>query len=225
MHDAERVRADFDEIARLAGPRGSGSDRCDRFLASLVPAGTVRVLDVGCGLGGLAFAIASDGREVVGIDLSPVMIERARRAENAPGVSFICGNFLEAELAEASFDCVVSAAVLHHMPYDMAIARMAALLRPGGRLIVQDLRRDSSLRETLRSCSALAHTLLICLVRTGRLRSSRRVREAWARHGAGETYLSFDEARALADRILPGARVLDHALWRYTILWDKPAAP
>jgi len=51
------------------------------------------------------------------------------------------------------------------------------------------------------------------------------VREAWDRHGAGETYLALQEARALAARLLPGARVINHWLCRYTIVWDKaPAA-
>jgi hypothetical protein len=51
----------------------------------------------------------------------------------------------------------------------------------------------------------------------------RAVRRAWARHGAGERYLTLPEASALAAR-LPGARVTGHWLWRYTFIWDKPAA-
>ena len=36
-----------------------------------------------------------------------------------------------------------------------------------------------------------------------------------------ETYLTLKEAQALASRLLPGARVLNHWLWHYTIVWDK----
>jgi hypothetical protein len=59
--------------------------------------------------------------------------------------------------------------------------------------------------------------------RTGWPVSSRKARRIWARHGRGETYLSLAEANGLADRVLPGARVVNHWLWRYTIVWDKPA--
>lgn len=224
MSTTEQVRADFDDIALLSDAGASGTNRYDQFLLSLVPVEAVRVLDVGCGLGRLTWAIATGNREVVGVDLSPAMIERARGAGASKGVSFQLGDFLEIDFGGRTFDCIVSAAALHHMAEEAAIIRMKGLLRTGGRLIVHDLRRDTSMGETLRAYTALAHTAFGRFVRTGRLRSPRRVREAWARHGAKETYWSFQEARALADRLLPGASVVDHWMWRYTIVWDKPAA-
>jgi hypothetical protein len=60
------------------------------------------------------------------------------------------------------------------------------------------------------------------LLKTGHLWSPRPTREAWQRHCADETYLTLTEARELATRLLPGARVFYHWLWRYTIVWDKP---
>jgi hypothetical protein len=50
------------------------------------------------------------------------------------------------------------------------------------------------------------------------------LREAWARHGSNETYPSLHEAQTVANRLLPGARVFNHWLWRYTVVWDKPQA-
>ena len=55
-HDIQRVRADFDQIATFGDE--SGADRYNSFLVSLVPAHAVDVLEVGCGLGRLAAAIA-----------------------------------------------------------------------------------------------------------------------------------------------------------------------
>ena len=49
----------------------------------------------------------------------------------------------------------------------------------------------------------------------------RELRNAWIRHGAGERYLTLSEARALAARMLPGSRVYNHWLWRYTVVWEK----
>jgi 2-polyprenyl-3-methyl-5-hydroxy-6-metoxy-1,4-benzoquinol methylase len=222
--NAAKIRSDFDEIARLAETGASGTDQYDPFLVSLVPADAIDVLDVGCGLGRLTSALARGNREVLGIDLSPAMIERARMAAATQRVSFVCGDFLYLEFGARVFDCVISAATLHHMPEDVALARMVGLLRPGGRLIIQDLRRDACLADMVRSHVALAQVALGRLVRTGRLRSPRKVRQEWERHGAGETYLSLREAQALANRLLLGARVYDHWLWRYTIVWDKLTA-
>jgi len=183
------------------------------------------VLDIGCGLGRLAARVAADGREVVGVDLSPEMIARARaRGEGTPGLRFECGDFFDLDPQDGGYDCVLSAAVLHHMDADAAIPHMMRLLAPGGRLILHDLRADAGVADRARAACALAHHALARLVRTGRLRSPKAVRDAWARHGAGEVYLTSREARSLAARQLPGSVVYDHWLWRYTIVWDGVSA-
>ena len=222
--NTEKVRNDFDEIARLAREGESGTERYDRFLLSQVPARAVDVLEVGCGLGRLTAELATGERRVVGMDVSPEMIGRARQGAAGRRVSFVCGDFLEHDFGAQEFDCVISAATLHHMREDLAVARMAALLRPGGRLVIHDLRRDTSLLEHFRTYVGFSQVAFVRLIRTGRPRKPRAVREAWERHGAGETYLTLQEAQALAARLLPGARVISHWLCRYTIVWDKAAA-
>ena len=218
------VRDDFDAIARLSDRYDSGSDRYDAFLASHVPACATRVLEIGCGLGRLAARVAAPGREVIGVDLSPEMIARARAlGAGTPGLGFECADFFDLDPGAGRFECVLSAAVLHHLDADAAIARMMLLLAPGGRLVLHDLRADEGIADRARAAWALAHHALGRLARTGRPRSPKVVRQAWARHGAGEVYLTFREARALASRLLPGSAVYYHWLWRYTIVWDRPA--
>jgi SAM-dependent methyltransferase len=151
------------------------------------------------------------------------MIARAVKTAGSARVSFRCGDFFSLDLPAAGFGCVVSSAALHHMPAEAAVARMAALLGPGGRLIVHDLRRDANVGDMCKAAIAAAHELTGRFVRTGWPVSSMKLRKLWRRHGKGETYLSLAEANALAARVLPGARVVNHWLWRYTIVWDKPA--
>jgi 2-polyprenyl-3-methyl-5-hydroxy-6-metoxy-1,4-benzoquinol methylase len=218
------IRTDFDEIAREAGPDASGTGCYDPFLLSLVPDDATQVLDIGCGIGRLTWALATDRREVVGIDLSPQMLLRARTAGTSTRASFMCGDFLTVDFTGRRFDCIVSVAAMHHMDHEGALARIAGLLRPGGRAIIHDLRRTTGVVDRLHAYGVLAFRAVESIGRTGRAFPPRRVRRLWARHGAGETYLSCAEARALVDRCLPGATVLSHALWRYTIVWDKPSA-
>jgi 2-polyprenyl-3-methyl-5-hydroxy-6-metoxy-1,4-benzoquinol methylase len=223
--NTERIRNDFDEIARLSDCHGVGADRYDSFLLSHVPIDATSVLDVGCGLGRLAVKLAMPDRQVTGVDLSPEMIARARKEGRGPGhLMFLCGDFLERNFTAQQFDCVISAATLHHMPEDVAVPRMIELLCPGGRLVIHDIRSDAGLGERALSNFALAQVAALRLLRTGRLRSPRALREAWDRHCADEKYLTRREAEALAARLLPGARLFYHWLWSYTIVWDKPRA-
>ena len=131
--NTERVRNDFDEIARLSDCHGGEPDRYDSFLLALVPNDAMSVLDVGCGLGRLTLKLAIPNREVTGVDLSPEMIARVRKeGSSARHLTFLCGDFLEQDFTAQQFDCVISAAALHHMPENVAVVRMFELLRPGG---------------------------------------------------------------------------------------------
>lgn len=217
-----KVQKDFDEIACLSEGRETRSDRYDSFLVEQVPADAVNVLEIGCGLGHLTTALATGARKVTGVDFSPEMIARAReRSQGMSRVSFLCGDFLQHDFGSETFDCVISAATLHHLPEEIAVSRMVALLRPAGRLVIHDLRASSGTLDQAKSLAALAHVAATRFLRTGILRRPRAVRDAYDRHRAGETYLTLQQARALADRLLPGARVFHHWLWRYTIVWDK----
>jgi len=223
--NTERVRNDFDVIARLSDAHGAETDRYDSFLLSLVPLDAVCILDIGCGLGRLTAKLAVANREVTGVDISPEMIARAsKRDTGARHLKFLCGNFLERDFTAQQFDCIISAATLHHTPENVAVPRMAELLRPGGRLVIHDIRSDDGLAERTRTSFALAQVAALRLLRTGRLWPPPALREAWRRHCAGEKYLTRQEATALASRLLPGARLFYHWLWTYTIVWDKPRA-
>ncbi|MDA2804143.1 class I SAM-dependent methyltransferase [Nocardiopsis suaedae] len=104
------------------------------LIGLLAPAAGERVLDAGCGTGDHAAAIAEHGAEVVGVDASPEMVERA--AERFPGLDARVGDLRD--LGPDGFDAVLSNAVLHWIPEaDAAAASLAAALRPGGRLVAE----------------------------------------------------------------------------------------
>ncbi len=94
-----------------------------------------RVLDVACGTGVVAVTAAQLGAEVRGLDLTPVLLTRAR--ENAvlanTSIEFIEGDVEALPFADAEFDCVVSQ--FGHMfgpRPDITLAEMLRVLKPGG---------------------------------------------------------------------------------------------
>jgi SAM-dependent methyltransferase len=91
------------------------------------------VLEVGCGPGELAARIMAElGAEVIALDISPRMVELARRR----GVDARLGDVQELPFGDDGFDCGVAAWMLYHArDVDRALAELARVLRPGGRLV------------------------------------------------------------------------------------------
>ena len=159
---------------------------------------------------------------MLALDLSPEMVRVARARSAAwPNVEYRVADVAEAELPAAAFDVVLSAATLHHLPLEPTVLRLADAVRPGGRLVVQDLVTRPGLRFIPVNALAVGLRLL-----TGRTRWSLRhspVEALYAEHGRGERYLRLDEARRVYSALLPGARVAHHLEWRYTMVWERPA--
>jgi hypothetical protein len=57
---------------------------------------------------------------------------------------------------------------------------------------------------------------------TGRLADPPEQRRAWKEHGRTDHYLALAEVRAACARVLPGATVRRHLLWRYSVVWRRP---
>jgi demethylmenaquinone methyltransferase/2-methoxy-6-polyprenyl-1,4-benzoquinol methylase len=98
-----------------------------------------RVLDACCGTGDLAIAATRAGAgEVVGVDFSRAMLERARR--KAPGIEWIEGDVLSLPFGDESFDAVtVGFGVRNVEDLPAALRELRRVLRPGGRLGVLEI--------------------------------------------------------------------------------------
>jgi SAM-dependent methyltransferase len=225
MMSLEKTRDDFDRIARLAAEAPERRGPYDAFLLGQLPAPPARLLEVGCGTGALCRAAAAAGHTVTGIDLSPEMVRvaRQRTADSCP-VTFRCGDFFSLTLPEEGFDCVLSAATLHHLPLDAAVTRMADLTRPGGVLVIHDLRSDEGIWDRARSLGGVAARAWTRL-RAGWIRERAELRAAWREHGHTERYPTLKEVDAWRRKHLPGARGYRHLQWRYTVVWRKPGPP
>jgi ubiquinone/menaquinone biosynthesis C-methylase UbiE len=114
--------------------------RWGQLLGRLLPPGG-RVLDIGCGTGSLSVLLAQAGYQVTGIDFAPAMVERARAKAAAAGldIAFAVGDAADPAFPAESFDIVLGRHILWaipDIPTSTVLERWAALLRPGGRLVL-----------------------------------------------------------------------------------------
>jgi ubiquinone/menaquinone biosynthesis C-methylase UbiE len=139
--------------AMQKAPAFSAVDVLHRIRTAVGPPPIGRVLDVACGPGIVAEALAPLATQLVGIDATQRMVElaaaRAREAklENA---TFQVGVAEELPFADASFDVVVTRLSLHHFPDVAAVlAQIRRVVRSGGRLVVADVVASPSEEEAV----------------------------------------------------------------------------
>jgi ubiquinone/menaquinone biosynthesis C-methylase UbiE len=138
--NVNEVRARFGATAeRVAEHAQQQIDTVREQLRSFVaPSGDERAIDSGTGAGTLALALAPLVREVVGVDIVPELLEQARKG--APeNVTFVEGDATKLPFETGSFDLSCSRRTLHHIAHpEPAIAELARVTAPGGRVFVDD---------------------------------------------------------------------------------------
>lgn len=137
----------------------------DRLLDDLDLTGQESALDLGCGRGAVAIAVAGrlPGGTVVGIDLwrskdqtgnRPLAAERnARVAGVSARVRFDTGDMTNLPYEDEAFDLVTSALAIHNIPTaegrKTAMREALRVLRPGGRMVVVDFRHVAGYRQVV----------------------------------------------------------------------------
>ncbi|HYU77731.1 MAG TPA: ubiquinone/menaquinone biosynthesis methyltransferase [Vicinamibacterales bacterium] len=111
-----------------------------------------RVVDLACGTGDIALESCARGASVVGLDITPRMIElaaaKARRARNEglwPVPRFLVGDMMALPFSTHSIDVVTTGYGLRNVPtLETALAEISRVLRPGGRLLSLDFNRPEN---------------------------------------------------------------------------------
>jgi demethylmenaquinone methyltransferase / 2-methoxy-6-polyprenyl-1,4-benzoquinol methylase len=143
------VRTMFDRIAPVYDLMNRamtlGLDRSwRRFAAAAAVEPGDRVLDACCGTGDLAIAAHEAGGDVVGLDFSERMLERARRKSDA--VEWVQGDALALPFPAGSFDAAtVGFGIRNLSDLEAGLAELTRVVRPGGRVACLEITRPSGL--------------------------------------------------------------------------------
>jgi ubiquinone/menaquinone biosynthesis C-methylase UbiE len=138
----------LDQFTRQAAPfAAAGTIRNQEALDRIVQwAGTGledTVLDVACGPGLLACAFARVAKHATGMDMTPAMLEQARKTQQQQGlknVSWEQGDVYSLPFPDAHFSIVSSRFVFHHLQGPLsALKEMKRVCNPGGKIVVADM--------------------------------------------------------------------------------------
>jgi ubiquinone/menaquinone biosynthesis C-methylase UbiE len=144
-NDQDRIQQEFSRQARQLASASAFHEKgaIERMVIALGDSAADRVLDVACGPGIVAEAIAPHVREVNGIDATPEMIRLANERFADAHLGNGCFAVASAEqlpFVRGLFDQVVTRLSFHHFTdLPAALAEMHLVLRPGGKLVVADV--------------------------------------------------------------------------------------
>ncbi len=141
----DAVRQQFGAVAAnyvTSAVHAQGHDLAE-LVRVAAPTGTEEVLDLGTATGHAALAIAPHVRSVIGVDITPEMLEQGRRLAAERGVTNVIFRQADVEqlpVVDHSIDLVISRYSAHHWPHpERALFQVVRVLRPGGRCLLIDV--------------------------------------------------------------------------------------
>jgi SAM-dependent methyltransferase len=219
MNRVEVIRS-FDRIAEHSNESWSHNSHYHRYLLRHLPQGRDSALDIGSGLGQFSRILAGHFSYVEAVDFSPKMVEGAiARSSSVRNLRYRCEDFLEAEFAADRFDCITSIATFHHLPLRQALQKVRQILKPGGRLLMLDLYRNSQAQDYLFSAVGVVGNVLVRADR--RENKSAELKNAWVEHAPLDELLTIEELKKTSRELLPKASIRRHVFFRYSLVWEK----
>lgn len=165
------VRQTFTRQARrfAASPLQRDPGRLRRLLAFVAPRAGETALDAACGPGIVMAALCDAGVQAFGVDLTYAMLREAA----AGGGRYVQGSVFALPFRDGVFDVVTCRNSMHHLDDPAAAVRaMARVLRPGGRIILEDLRApdDPVKRDYLETIERLRDVSHVRMLTSGGFR-------------------------------------------------------
>jgi 2-polyprenyl-3-methyl-5-hydroxy-6-metoxy-1,4-benzoquinol methylase len=219
----KQIKNDFDQLAEYETDDWNHNRHYHRYLLDLLPVHCQEGLEIGCGTGSFSRQLADRVTQVTALDLSPQMIRFAKqRSIGYSNITYQVADVLAWDIKPEQYDCIVSIATMHHLPFETSLQRMKIGLRPNGKLMILDLYQSEGFGDLLINLAAIPVHYLLKLKHTGTFQDPKEIRRAWQAHGRLDTYLSLSQIRAISTKILPAANLHQHLLWRYSLIWEKP---
>jgi SAM-dependent methyltransferase len=207
MNDATHQDLIRDQFTRQASVFNAAApiaaeDALAMIVAAASPTPNDTVLDVACGGGLVARAFAPHVRHATGIDVTPAMLDQARKAAAEKGLantSWDQGDVTTLPYPDASFDIVATRFSFHHFIEPFAVLKeMVRVCAPGGRIVVV----DSCPSEDKAKAAAFNRLELLRDPSHTRALPLSEMKSLFAAAGLGEPRVSFTELHDVVSNLL-----------------------
>ena len=224
----DRIRDRFTRTADVFSDfvLATRAPEAEQLIKMVAPSPNETAVDFACGPGTMLRSFASHVKWICGLDLTPAMLERARKTAREKGqsnVCFCCADAMTLPFADSSIDIAVGSYCLHHIPDPAKVIReFARALRPGGRLGILDItvaddrakaemsdqieriRDDSHERKfSERELEDLVKSVGLEIRKTGRAREFRKFDHWMQVAGWKRGDPAYEEARRLMEASIP----------------------
>ena len=119
----------------------------NRLVRSSGAAPNIAALDLACGTGDIAFALAARGAAVTGLDVTHRMLQlaRSKRPSSGQTPAFVTGDMMALPFSDSAFDLITTGYGIRNVPrIETALAEIHRVLRPGGVILSLDFNRPEN---------------------------------------------------------------------------------
>jgi 2-polyprenyl-3-methyl-5-hydroxy-6-metoxy-1,4-benzoquinol methylase len=222
MEEKNAIIIDFNRIANTTACEWEHNNHYHKFLLNFVPKNCIQALDIGCGKGDFTRLLAKRSQNVVGIDLAPEMLKKAKiESMDYGNIKYELGDILEKDLGINNYDCITSIATFHHLTMREILIKLKDCIKPNGVLIILDLYKEKTWSDKLLSIVAVPINIIMMIIKTGKSKKSKEEIKVWEEHAKHDNYMTIEEINNICEELLPGVRIRRHLFWRYSLVWNK----
>lgn len=218
------IGCQFDRVAEGYDFMESVFNNNDFFLSCL-PRRRGRALDIGCGSGIMAFALAPHFEEIVGIDISETMLDIAKHRRALPNIRYSKMDAVDLPGGE-TYDYIVSRTTFHHIKdIPGLLSRLQKMLNPGGKIAILDCAWRRNVQSPVWYRVFPWMELPQNIIRLTPLAAWKifrfRLSKPWLAHLTTDCYMTAVEFREVYSRALPGCETGWHGCFMY-VIYENP---
>jgi SAM-dependent methyltransferase len=172
-------------------------------------------LDIGSGLGLFSFKLSYYFKEVFSLEPDQESIDYSKsKYKSQANIKFINDSFMEYDFKDQQFDFISAIASIHHMDFILALKKMKILLKPGGKIVILGLYRESSALDYFNSITAFFPNLIMSLL-------SIQKKEDNCEMVTTAPKATIKEIKQVSQTILKNCQYRRKLFWRYILIYEN----